>query len=95
MNKRNVLNSPRLLELRKHRQRAVLNKILILLFGFLAFFILVVYFSRLDKLSIKEIRVVGNKILDTQTIKDIKHLIIPHGNTRDPIQVVCSSRGVT
>ncbi len=69
--KRNVLNSPRLSELKKRRQRAILNKILIASFGFLVIFILLVYSSRLSSLNIAEIQIGGNKVTDTEMIKAV------------------------
>jgi len=69
--KRDVLNSPRLLELKKHRHRAVLNKILISLLGLSAIFVLSAYLSRLSSLNIAEVQIVGNKIVDTEAIKTV------------------------
>jgi cell division septal protein FtsQ len=69
MQKRNVLNSPRLLELKKGRHRAVLNKILLSLLGLLAVFVLLAYFSHFDSLNINEVQIVGNKIVDAEAIK--------------------------
>jgi hypothetical protein len=71
MQKRNVLNSPRLLELKKKRHRVVLNKILFSLLGLSAIFILLAYFSRLNSLNIDEVRVIGNKIVDAEAIKAV------------------------
>ena len=67
--KRNILNSPGLLELKKRRQRVILNKILIFLLGLAVIFISSVYISRLDSLNIKEIEIVGNKIVETEILK--------------------------
>ncbi|MDD5721381.1 MAG: hypothetical protein PHT16_02965 [Candidatus Pacebacteria bacterium] len=67
--KRNVLNSPGLLELKKRRHKVFLNKILILLIVVLAFFILLVFLSRLKNINISEVDIVGNKVLDTETLK--------------------------
>jgi cell division septal protein FtsQ len=69
MQKRNVLNSPRLLELKKHRQRVVLNKILIFLLGLLAIFLSLVFISRLKAVNISDIEIIGNKIVDADAIK--------------------------
>jgi hypothetical protein len=70
MQKRNVLNSPRLTELKKHRQRAILNKILICLLCLAIVFSFLVYLSHLKSLQISDIEITGNKIVDTQAIKD-------------------------
>ena len=67
--KRDVLNSPRLTELKKHRQRTILNKILISLLGFAIIFSFLVYLSRLNNLNINEIEISGNKVLDTEIVR--------------------------
>jgi cell division septal protein FtsQ len=69
MQKRNVLSSPRLTELKKHRRRAVLNKILLALFGLVAIFILLAFISRLNILNISQIEISGNKVVDTEALK--------------------------
>lgn len=69
MRKRNILNSPSLLELKKRRHKSLLNKFLILLFGLAVIFISLSYISRLDNLNIKEIEIVGNKITETEILK--------------------------
>jgi hypothetical protein len=69
MQKRNVLNSPRLSELKKHRRRIILDKILISLLGFSAIFILLIYLSHLNSLNISEVDIVGNKVIDMEAIK--------------------------
>ena len=69
MRKRNVLNSPGLLELKKRRQKIILNKVLIFLLGLTLIFIFLAYISRLDILNIKEIEITGNKIIETAVLK--------------------------
>lgn len=71
MRKRNILNSsPGILELKKRRNRSVLNKILIFLFGFAVIFILLAYLSRINSLNIDSVEIIGNKVVDTQTITE-------------------------
>jgi hypothetical protein len=70
MQKRNVLNSPRLTELKKHRQRAVLNRVLICLLGLAVVLVFLIYLSHLKSLQISNIEITGNKIVDTQSITD-------------------------
>lgn len=67
--KRNVLNSPGLLELKKRRHKVFLNKIFIFLFGILVIFFSLAYLSRLNKLNINEVEILGNKVLDTEILK--------------------------
>ncbi len=69
MKKRDVLNSPRLLELKKRRRRVVLNKILLSFFALALIFAGLVYISRISSLNIKSIEIVGNKVLDTESVK--------------------------
>jgi hypothetical protein len=71
MQKRNVLNSSRLLKLKKHRQKTAINKILLFLFGLVVIFIVSIYISRLNALNINNIEVTGNQIVDTNAIKNI------------------------
>ena len=71
MKKRNVLNSPRLLELKKHRQRVLQRKIALYLLVFLVFFISTVYLYRLPVLNISEVEITGNKIIETEIIKEV------------------------
>jgi len=68
--KRNILSSPRLLELKRHRRRVILNKIFIALIGFLAVFSLSAYLFRLDSLNITEIQINGNKVVATEALRE-------------------------
>ena len=70
MRKRNVLSSPRLAELKNRRRRAIFSKILISGAGILAVFFLLSYLSRLDNLNIREVRVTGNEIVETEAIRE-------------------------
>ncbi len=69
--KRDILNSPRLSELKKHRRRAFQNKVLIFVFGFLVVSAFLIYISRLPTLNIDNIIVVGNKVVETEMIKEV------------------------
>ncbi|MFZ1019786.1 MAG: hypothetical protein WAN61_02255 [Minisyncoccia bacterium] len=69
--KRDVLNSPRLTELKKYRRRAFWDKILFLLLGILIVFIFAIYLSRLNSLNISDIEISGNKVVDTEMIKTV------------------------
>lgn len=69
--KRDILNSPRIKEIQKKRRKIFFRKV--------GFFILVLFFlsgaftyiSSLSKLNIHDIEVVGNKITDTEDIKNV------------------------
>jgi hypothetical protein len=69
MQKRNVLNSPRLTELKKRRRKVVINKILLSLLGLVIVFFLLTYLSCLKNLNITEIQVTGNEIVDTEEVQ--------------------------
>ena len=71
MQKRNVLNSSRLLKLKKNRQKTAINKVLFVLLGLVIIFIALVYFSRLSSLNINNIEISGNQIVETSAIKDV------------------------
>ncbi len=66
--KRNILNSPRLLELKNKRRRVILNKILLSLLVFVVVFIVSVYISRVPAVNIGAIKIVGNKVVDGEAI---------------------------
>lgn len=69
MQKRNILNSPRLLELKKRRKKVILNKIVFSLIGVLLVFILLGYASRVNGLNIIDLKINGNKIITTESIE--------------------------
>ncbi len=69
MQKRDVLNSPRLLKLKKHRRWVVLSKIFLYLFLLLIIFFSLAYISRTPSLNISSVEITGNKIVDTEAIK--------------------------
>jgi hypothetical protein len=69
MQKRNVLNSPRLLELKRHRRRVVFKKILLYLLGLTVIFVLLIYLSRLNSLNISKVEILGNRMLETEAVK--------------------------
>ncbi len=69
--KRKVLNSPRLLELKRKRLRVFLSKIILSLVALLIIFAGLAYISRFKQLNISGIEITGNKIVDSETIKVI------------------------
>lgn len=69
--KRNVLNSPHLLELKKKRRRFILSKILISIFALLAIFAGLVYISRIPVLNIKSIEILGSRAIDIEMVRSI------------------------
>ena len=71
MQKRNVLNSSRLLELKRHRKKVVINKFIFFLLGLCVLFVLAVYISHLSALNINNIEISGNQVVDTDAIKTV------------------------
>ncbi|MEI6280506.1 MAG: hypothetical protein WCP17_00705 [bacterium] len=69
MQKYNVLNSPRLIELKKRRQKAFVNKILIFLFLLITILVFLAYLSRLESLNIVGVEITGNRVIDASAIK--------------------------
>jgi len=69
--KRNIFNSPRLLQLRKHRQKIFQNRIFLRFAMFLIIFIGLAFLSRLPGFNIRDVEVVGNKVIDSKTIEAI------------------------
>ncbi|MBI2630972.1 hypothetical protein HYW73_02005 [Candidatus Nomurabacteria bacterium] len=69
MQKRNVLSSPRLNELKKQRRKVAVNKFLIIFFIAVILFALGAYLSQLKDLNISQVEISGNKIIDTNEIK--------------------------
>ncbi len=71
MKKRDVLNSPRLNELKKRRRRDLQIKILLIVVSLASLFSLLVYVSRIEKLNIREVKISGNKVIETETINEL------------------------
>ncbi len=71
MDKRNVLSSPRLLELKQKKRKIFIRKLII--FGVLFFIVLIglSLATRISRLNINEIEVVGNKVIDTEKIQEV------------------------
>ncbi|PJE58480.1 MAG: hypothetical protein COU81_00515 [Candidatus Portnoybacteria bacterium CG10_big_fil_rev_8_21_14_0_10_36_7] len=70
VNKKNF-SSPRLLELKRKRQKILRNKILIFFFLSVILFFGLSFATRFEKINIKNIEVIGNKVLEAEIIKNI------------------------
>jgi cell division septal protein FtsQ len=66
-----VLNSPRLQELKKNRRIALRNKIIFFFSLAVAILLGLGFLSRLSVLNIKEVSVVGNVVVDTEDIQKV------------------------
>lgn len=71
MQKRDILNSPRLLEIKKRRRKIFLRKFSIFVFLVLVLIASLTYLSRLSRLNITEIKISGNQVTETENIKNV------------------------
>lgn len=69
MLKRDVLNSPRLLELKKKRRQVFQNKVFFSVFLLAFLFVLTVYISGIPRMNIQNIEIKGVKILDPAVLR--------------------------
>ena len=70
MQNKNILNSPRLLELKNKRRKHFFGKILLYVFFSLVVFAALVYVSRNDALNISHAEIIGNKVIEAEAIKN-------------------------
>lgn len=70
MQKRNLVNSPRLLEFKKEKRKKLAKKALAFVFCFFVFITLLAFLSRISRLQIKEINIIGNVVIDTEALKN-------------------------
>ncbi len=71
MKKNTVLNSPRLLELKKHRRRVTFGKSFLVFGAFALVCGSLVYVSRLKQFNIHEVVVAGNKVVESEAIREV------------------------
>lgn len=71
MKKHSVLNSPRLLELKKKKHKVLKKRIFIFVFLFVLILAGLSFLSRWENLNIDSIEVSGNKVLETKEIESI------------------------
>ncbi len=74
--KRDILNSPRIQEIKKRRKKILIRKIYIFTIGMVIIFVALIFISRIDKLNIGDIQIYGNKITETEQIKNIASEVI-------------------
>ena len=67
----NILNSPRLSELKRKRRKVVVSKILFCLFIIGGVLASLAYLFRIERLNIQVVEAKGNKIIDTRLIAEI------------------------
>ncbi len=70
-NNRIVLNSPRILELKRKKRKTFRNKMLFACFLVIVFFVGLSLLSRWPKININNIQISGNKIIESKMIEDI------------------------
>ncbi len=71
MRKKSVLYSPRIREIKKKKNRVLRRKILIYLILLIAILTLIGFSLRWQKINIQKIAISGNKVIDTELIKNI------------------------
>lgn len=71
MKNRNVINSPRLRELKRRKRKILKIKIIIVFFVLVLVFIGLIFLSRIKSFNIKEANISGNSIVETKDIEDI------------------------
>ncbi|MEX2052441.1 MAG: hypothetical protein WD991_01970 [Candidatus Paceibacterota bacterium] len=71
MKKGDVLNSPRLVELKRRRRVNLFKKISLFVFIVGAVVTSVAYISRVEKLNITNVEVLGNEVIDTESITEV------------------------
>jgi hypothetical protein len=71
MKKKDILSSPRLRELKKQRRKALTNKVMVFCIIGIVLLSGLTYFSRSSKFRIEDIQVTGNKIVESDAIKNI------------------------
>lgn len=71
MQKRNVLNSPKLLELKRKDRNVLIRKISIFVFLFLLLLVGLGFLSRWEKINIKNVEISGNKMVETEDIRAV------------------------
>lgn len=71
MAKRDILNSPRILEIKKRRKKIFLKKLYYVLGASLLVLVAFALLSRIDKINISQVEISGNKIIDTEKIQAI------------------------
>ena len=68
MQKKNVLHSPRLLELKRHRRQVFLSKVLLSILTFSSVFALLAYISRFSSFNISSVEITGNKVIEATSL---------------------------
>src|SRR3989344_772689 len=71
MKRRDILKSPKLAEMKRRKRGAVLKKMLLNLFILAILVAGITYASRINSLNIEEVRISGNKIVETAQITEI------------------------
>jgi len=76
MQKRNILETPRLQEIRKQKNKILFNKTLFFCLFLVVLFVILIFVSKINKLEIQKIEVRNTKLLDQESIeKEIGDLV--------------------
>jgi len=71
MQKKNILNTPRLLEIKKKKRKVIRNRILLILVCVVIVFIALCFITRIKSLNVVNVAVAGNKIIETEGIESM------------------------
>lgn len=71
MRKKSILNSPRLLEIKKKKLRIIKRKLLLVFIVLLVIIVALCFVLRIPKINIHTVEVSGNNVIDTEVIKEI------------------------
>ncbi|MBI5139310.1 hypothetical protein HZA26_01730 [Candidatus Nomurabacteria bacterium] len=69
--RQNLVNSPHLVELKKKRRKSFFNKLILYFFLLILSFVSLGFISRLDRLNIHNIQVVGNEVIESAEIEKL------------------------
>lgn len=71
MRKKSILNSPRLLEIKKQKRQILKRKVLLVGIALLVLLVALCFVVRIPKINIHAVEVSGNKVIDTEVIESI------------------------
>ena len=71
MKKRNILNSPRFLKLKKKKRKVLKIKMFFLIILFFLILLGLSFFYQWEEINISNVQILGNKAVETKTIENI------------------------
>jgi len=68
-NKRDIITSPRVLEIKRHKKRIIFRRFFLFFILFISIIIGLAYFSGSSRFLVKDIKIVGNKVIDSKKVE--------------------------